>query len=97
MTQDNVTQPFEGDFLPYSLFAVRVPEARIPELREILLNYTDEQVRGGLHRPFSVTPGTMSPSRSDIPDYGLCRCAAVQHRDRYGPRVDRRAQPPGRW
>jgi hypothetical protein len=27
---DNVTQPWEGDFLPYSLFAVRLPESDIP-------------------------------------------------------------------
>jgi len=32
---DNVTQPWEGDFLPYSLFAVRLPESDIPRCASI--------------------------------------------------------------
>ncbi|KAK3248433.1 hypothetical protein CYMTET_42103, partial [Cymbomonas tetramitiformis] len=43
--QDNVTQPYEGDFLPYSLFSVRIAEADIERTREILLEYTSEDIR----------------------------------------------------
>lgn len=42
--QDNVTQQYEYEFLPYDLFTVRLPEADIPILKERLLAYSDEDI-----------------------------------------------------
>jgi hypothetical protein len=42
--QEHVVQPFE-ELLPYETFSLRLSNAKLPELREILRDITDAQYR----------------------------------------------------
>jgi hypothetical protein len=63
---DNITQPWEGDFLPYSLFAVRLPESDIPRCAVLPTH---------MSTPLSI-PATLSPVPSPLCPH-LCRTAAI--------------------
>ena len=75
--QDNFEQPLEP-FLPYDQFSVRVAEADIPRLHEILDAVTPQQLADMQARPPSYAPPCGLPSLNMIKEIRPLDCCMTQ-------------------